>query len=111
VDGILFSNPAKKIPKPRQPYHEQKVLNIDQVKTFLQVCQGTRWEAVFCLAISSGMRVGELSGLRWSDIDWEQGRLQVVRQLQRIRQTHFLEPKTSQAGEHNPGAEMIKACA
>jgi integrase len=46
--------------------------------------------------ITTGMRAGELLGLRWTDIDWERGRLQVLRQLQRIPRQGliFSEPKT-----------------
>jgi integrase len=82
ANGFIFRNPVREIPKLRKPYHEQKGLSLDQVKVFLQVCRGTRWEAIFCLAITTGMRVGELLGLRWIDIDWERGQLQVLRQLQ-----------------------------
>jgi integrase len=97
ANGFIFRNPVREIPKLRQPYHEQRVLRIDQVKEFLQVCRGTRWEAIFCLAITTGMRVGELLGLRWMDIDWERGQLQVLRQLQRIPRQGliFSEPKTA----------------
>lgn len=108
--GLIFRNPVWQIPKLRQPYHEQKVLSLDQVKVFLQVCQGTRWEALFCLAITSGMRAGELLGLRWSDIDWERGRLKVLRQLQRIPRKGliFFEPKTVSSWRNiSLGSEMM----
>jgi integrase len=108
--GLIFRNPVRQIPKFRQPYHEQKVLSLDQVQMFLQVCRGTRWEALFCLAITSGMRVGELLGLRWTDIDWEWGRLQVLRQLQRIPRQGliFSEPKTASSWRNiSLGREMI----
>jgi integrase len=43
--------------------------------------QGDRLEALYVLAITTGMRQGELLGLRWRDVDVERGRLQLVRQL------------------------------
>jgi integrase len=107
---LIFRNPVREIPKVRQPYHEQKVLTLDQVQMFLQVCRGTRWEALFCLAITGGMRVGELLGLRWTDIDWERRRLQVLRQLQRLPRQGliFSEPKTvSSRRSIALGREMI----
>ena len=110
TNGIIIRNPVREIPKPRQPYHEQKVLNIDQVKVFLQICRGTRWEALFCLAITTGMRIGELLGLRWIDIDWERGQLQVLRQLQRIPRQGliFSEPKTASSRRNiTLGREMM----
>jgi integrase len=51
------------------------------VRSFLEAVQGDRLEALYVLAISTGMRQGELLGLRWQDVDVERRRLQLVRQL------------------------------
>lgn len=95
-NGIIFRNPVNEELKPRLQYHEQKVLNIDQVRLFLQACKGTHWEALFCLAITTGMREGELLGLKWGDIQWDTRQLQIQRQLQRLpgQGLVFSEPKT-----------------
>jgi integrase len=51
------------------------------------------------MAISTGLRQGELIGLKWSDIDWRNRHLQVQRQLQRLKEgIGFTEPK-SDAGK------------
>jgi integrase len=96
TNGFIFRNPVHDLLKPRLQYHEQKVLNLEQVRVFLQACKETRWEALFCLAVTTGMREGELLGLKWSDIQWDTGHLQIQRQLQRIpgRGLVFSEPKT-----------------
>jgi integrase len=95
-NGFILHNPVHGTMISRPKYHEQKVLNLDQVRVFLQSCQGTRWEALFCLAITTGMREGEILGLKWSDIRWDTGQLQIQRQLQRIPRQGlvFSEPKT-----------------
>ena len=51
------------------------------MRSFLEAVQGDRLEALYVLAISTGMRQGELLGLRWQDVDVERRRLQLVRQL------------------------------
>jgi integrase len=51
------------------------------VRSFLEAVQGDRLEALYVPAISTGMRQGELLGLRWQDVDVERRRLQLVRQL------------------------------
>jgi integrase len=66
-------------PKPRA--EEMKPLDRDQAKRFLDAARGHRHEALFVLAISTGMRVGELLGLRWSDFDADAGTLRVERTL------------------------------
>jgi integrase len=51
----------------------------EQVRRFLKAVRGDRLEALYVLAITTGMRQGELLGLRWQDV--ERRRLQLVRQL------------------------------
>jgi integrase len=108
--GIILHNPANKIIKPRWHYHEREVLGADQVKGLLLACKGTRWEALFCLAVTSGMREGELLGLKWMGIHWDRGELQIQRQLQRIpgQGLVFSEPKTASSRRNLAlGKEMI----
>jgi integrase len=61
--------------------HEFETFTVEQARCFLKVVQGDRLEALYVLAITTGMRQGELLGLRWQDVDVERGRLQLVRQL------------------------------
>lgn len=51
-----------------------------QVRTFLDRVSGERFHPVYFVALTTGMRRGELLGLRWSDIDLERGILP-IRQL------------------------------
>ena len=51
------------------------------MRSFLEAVRGDRLEALYVTAISTGMRQGELLGLRWQDVDLERRRLQLVRQL------------------------------
>jgi integrase len=59
-------------------------LTDNQVQTFLLAARGARFEMVYLLALTTGLRVGELLGLRWSDLGWVSCRLQIKRQLQRL---------------------------
>ena len=61
--------------------HEVTTFTVEQARGFLKVVQGDRLEALYVLAITTGMRQGELLGLRWQDVDVERRRLQLVRQL------------------------------
>ena len=76
-----------------------KVLDANQVSHFLITAQGSYYEALYYLAIHTGMRQGELFGLKWDDLRWQSGVLLVQRQVQREpgRSWVFLEPK-SQSG-------------
>ena len=56
-------------------------LTAEQVKVLFETAKGDRLEALYILAVTSGLRQGELLGLKWDDIDLEAGTLQVRRTL------------------------------
>jgi integrase len=94
--GLIGRNPAQAVSRPKFRRKEMKVLNDVQVRTLLLTAKGTRFETLLWLAISTGLREGELLGLRWSDLDWKSRQLQVKRQLQRIKGgVVFTEPKSA----------------
>jgi integrase len=68
--------------KPPQICREEiNPLTPEQVKALLEVARGDRLEALYVLAIHTGLRQGELLGLKWEDADLEAGMLQVRRTL------------------------------
>jgi integrase len=92
---LIDSNPARDVPKPRVPEKEMVTWDADQVKCFLAAAEGERLGALFVLACDSGMRQGELSGLKWSDLDFKSSVVQVRRSLSELRGKFELkEPKT-----------------
>src|SRR5262245_33454366 len=54
-------------PKPQR--REMQSLSPEQVRRFLRVVRTDRLEALYVLALTTGMRQGELLGLRWRDVD------------------------------------------
>jgi len=93
---LIGRNPARAVTRPKVPRKEMKTLTDSQARTFLSAAKESRYEMLYWLAISTGMRQGELLGLKWSDIDWTNGSLQVQRQLQRNEGQGlvFSEPKS-----------------
>jgi len=94
--GLLLRNPVVDVKPPKQQKKEMKYLNEEQVKILLDAVKGTRYYALYYLAVTTGLRQGELLGLRWADFDWQNKRFRVQRQVQRIsgRGLVFSEPKT-----------------
>jgi len=94
--GLIARNPALATKPPKPKKKEMKYLTKEQVKILLSAVQGTRYSALYHLAVTTGLRKGELLGLKWDDVDWENKRLQVRRQLQRISHKgyEFSEPKS-----------------
>jgi len=94
--GYLSRNPADGTTRPRLEQKEMLVLNEDQAYQFLIAAQQSRLYALYHLAIKTGMRQGEILGLRWDDLNWRTGILQIKRQLQRVDHVGYIftEPKT-----------------
>jgi integrase len=63
---------------------EMRTFTPEQAQAFLAAARGTRLEALYVLAISTGMREGELLALRWRDVDLEAGALEMRGTLQGI---------------------------
>jgi integrase len=94
--GHIARNPAHGASLPRNTHTEMKVLDTDQAHQFLIAAQGSRYEALYYLAIHTGMRQGELFGLRWEDLNWNTGELRIQRQVKREpgQGWTFADPKT-----------------
>jgi integrase len=74
-------NTTELVIAPTSQRHEFTTLTAEQARSSLKAAQGDRLEALYVLAITTGLRQGELLGLRWQDVDLERRRLQLVRQL------------------------------
>jgi len=96
--GILGRNVADVVNKPRIRRREMAVLTPEQVRTLFRAAQVDRLQALYVLAVSTGMRQGELLALKWRDIDLDGAALQVRSTLQRTRDGfEFSEPKTARS--------------
>jgi integrase len=84
VDRLITHNPTdgvKPIKTPTGAAKESKALDPYQVKALLDAASGSRFEALYRVAIHTGLRRGELLGLKWTDADLESGTLTVRRSL------------------------------
>ncbi|MDI3316876.1 MAG: site-specific integrase [Bacillota bacterium] len=82
--GLISTNPVAKASPPRWDPPEMRALDRDEVMQLMAAVRGTRIEAIVVLALATGMRRGELLGLRWRDVDLEDGVLRVAQALQRL---------------------------
>jgi integrase len=78
---LLSRNVADAAIPPPQVKRKIKPLTQEQLRTLLEAARGDKLEALYVLAITTGMRQGELLGLQWRDIDLEAGRLTVNRSV------------------------------
>jgi integrase len=82
--GLIARNVCDIVSPPRKQHKEIKPLAPDQVLRLLEAAKGHPQEALFVLALATGLRRGELLGLKWQDINLDVGVLQVRRALVRL---------------------------
>lgn len=79
--NLLPWNPADRVKPPQAERYIGRVWTPEEVWSFLAAAQDSRWYALFFLAVFTGMRRGELLGLKWEDVDWQEARIWVRRNL------------------------------
>jgi integrase len=97
--NLLPRNVCDAVTPPRVPRKELNFLTKEQAHTLLKEVKAHRLEALLTLAITTGMRRGELLALRWQDIDFKGGSLQVKRALSYTKEYGYMEtePKTARS--------------
>jgi integrase len=101
-DGLIPRNAATSVKPPQARKEEMQPLSRDQVRMFLDTVKGDRMEALYVLAVTSGLRQGELLALKWEDVDLEgtNPTLEVRRSLSETRgRRSFVTPKSGR-GRH-----------
>ncbi|MGP6156887.1 MAG: tyrosine-type recombinase/integrase [Vulcanimicrobiaceae bacterium] len=94
--GLIQTSPLESVEAPRFKNAPVTSLTLDQVKALLAAAEGDRLGALFTLAVTSGMRQGELFALRWQDVDLTARTVSVTRSAQEIvGEVTFVEPKTA----------------
>jgi integrase len=93
--GVIGASPVAMAEPPRVQASEITILEPEQIRTMLTALRGRQLYVVAVLAISTGLRRGELVALRWRDIDLETGQIRVERSLEQTNAgLAFKSPKT-----------------
>jgi len=97
--GLVSRNVCDVVSPPRQIHHEIQPLTIEQAKRLLEKARGHRLEALLTLAITGGIRRGELIGLRWQEVSFEEHSLYIHHTVDRISGKGYVEsePKTARS--------------
>ena len=80
--GYLKSNPSDACKLPRVQRKPIKPLDEKEIRLFLKAIEGTRYEAIMIVDLFTGLREGEVVGLMWDCIDFENGTICIDKQVQ-----------------------------
>ena len=81
---LIHSNPAEGCALPRVEHQEMKTLTTVQLASFFREARESGVFELYYLELATGLRRGELLGLKWEDVDLARGDLRVRRQVSRI---------------------------
>ena len=105
--GVVSRNVATLVDPPKAPRYEIEAVSPERAKAILEAVRGHQHEALVTTALATGMRLGELLGLHWADVDLSAAQLRVRWALQRVEGKRILvEPKTDRARRVIPLADV-----
>jgi integrase len=82
--NLVSRNSAALVNAPRIPHKRIEPLDPEHARKLLETANGGRYEAIYIVALTLGMRRGEVLGLQWSDIDFDGRAIRVNRSMQRL---------------------------
>ena len=93
-EGLLPINVAKAAKPPKVKRKKIRIMDLDSIKKFIDYVRGDRMFAAYLLAITTGLRRGELLGLCWDCVDLDNRTISVERQLLALREGMILDEGT-----------------
>ena len=87
LNNYIRTNPSNSCVIPRAPKKKVKPLNEYQIADFLKAIKGHKYESMFLVALFTGIRQGEVCGLQWECVDFDDGTILIDKQLQSLRAT------------------------
>ena len=106
-NDLIGRNPVDAciLPRGRKKVVDRQALSEQQQERLLKAAQGNPVEGILRLALGTGMRIGEITGLQWSDINWKKNELYVRTTLKqhRDKRDFYLDlPKTGSSNRTIP---------
>lgn len=78
ANDVGYIDAVPKVSKPKLVQKKLPTLGVDEVQQILGACRNTRDKLLILLAVDSGLRLTEMSSLRWKDVDMRTGRIEVL---------------------------------
>ena len=80
---LVTKNPTQGCALPKVEHKEMKTLTADQLSAFFHEARGSGVYELYYLDLATGLRRGELLGLKWTDVDFQRGALKIQRAISR----------------------------
>ena len=91
---LVVKNVSHIVDPPRRAHYEITALTMEQAQKLLETAKGHNMEALFMLALTTGMRRGEILALKWQDVSFIEKTIQVRRTFTRTPGHRYVEAET-----------------
>ena len=97
--GYILNNPNSRIEKPKARKKEIECYSPEEVSELIDVLlkEPIKYQALIMLALDSGARRGEITGLTWEDIDFENSKISINKSTQYVKDYGIFEKATKTA--------------
>lgn len=106
---LIYKNPVENVDKPKMEKKKQKSWTAEQAVEFLRIAKvRSVYYLAYFLAFNTGMRIGEVLGLHWKDIDFEAKMIHVQHTLTMHEGDYVIGPvKTESSDRHIPISDNL----
>ncbi len=102
-ENFIISNPAKAVILPKVVKKaEIEHFTLEEQKFFLKSLEDDRQKALYVVAFGTGIRIGELLALRWSDVDFEKYTIKISKSIRRVQDLKQENGKKTKLIEQTP---------
>lgn len=105
---LIDVNPCESVAKPRHEAEKMKPFTLEEAQWLLEETVGHRYHALLHVALTAGLRQGELLGLHWDAVDLDSGRLRVEQQAVCVGSSPELAPPKTQSSVRT--IELVPSC-
>jgi integrase len=108
-NDYIIKNPAKSVKCKQRDVKDRRVLTICEQEDFVKYAQHSMYYQAYVLALETGLRVGEIGGLKWSDVDFKNRTIHVQRTLLFNKEKggfYFGKPKTKTSNRIVPLTDL-----
>ncbi|OAA92949.1 tyrosine-type recombinase/integrase [Clostridium coskatii] len=110
-ENYIIINPCNNVILPKiTDKKEIQIFTLEEEEKFLKSIQDHRNRALFILVLGTGLRIGEVVALKWSDIDFENNELKVQRTFKRVSKINIENPAENKTAiiEQEPKTKSSK---
>ena len=108
-EELVSRNVARLVTLPSAPSRNRRPWSVEEARRFLRAARRDPLHAVFTFLLAYGLRRGEILGLSWDDVDFDQGVIHIRRQVVRAGGRLYLGPVKTTAGVRElPLLEIVR---